>query len=262
MYATDAGLEEWIAERDLPDSLTFTDGGEGYVTRDVLNRYDGEIRYLDDQLGIFFQQLRSRRLLGRSVVAVVGDHGEGLNQHQWNRHGRVHEEQIHVPFLLHLPGGRGPHPARVDALVSTADVMPTVLPFVHGQLARRFAAQATGRDVFAPDYHERPLLALRMGKTGADDSDARSALVTPEWKLIHGRESGNQLFDRQSDPHELVDLAPERPDVVRALLEALAAEQERQARRAAGLGGAGEARAVDPELLRELEAIGYWGDSE
>ena len=51
--------------------------------------YDGEVRYVDDQLGRFFTALRDAGLWEETLVAVVSDHGEefmehgSLEGHQW-----------------------------------------------------------------------------------------------------------------------------------------------------------------------------------
>ena len=35
---------------------------------------------------------------------MVGDHGEGLGQHEQWHHGLVWDEQLHVPLIMRIPG--------------------------------------------------------------------------------------------------------------------------------------------------------------
>ena len=60
-----------------------------------------------------------------TIVAVVGDHGEGLGDHNWWTHGILYQEQIRVPMLIRVPGGK--KGMRVPSLVRTIDCMPTLL---------------------------------------------------------------------------------------------------------------------------------------
>jgi hypothetical protein len=70
-----------------------------------------------------------------------------------------------------------------------------------------------------------------------------------------------QLFDLAADPAEARNLAADRPDVIRRFTRRLA-ELEEEHRAAERLGQqleAADGTAVDPEILRQLEALGYLG---
>ena len=43
--------------------------------------YQGEISFADSQVGRVVQFLRDRKLLDRTVIVVIGDHGESLKDH-------------------------------------------------------------------------------------------------------------------------------------------------------------------------------------
>ena len=43
--------------------------------------YDGEVTFVDEQIDRLLQRLSARGLEGRTVVVVVGDHGESLGYH-------------------------------------------------------------------------------------------------------------------------------------------------------------------------------------
>src|SRR3990172_10542587 len=89
------------------------------------NRYDYEIAYMDSELGKFFDKVRS--LIGRSKLQVVllSDHGEGLGDHEFNRHAeRVYQEQLRVPMIW--SGDGIPKGEKVDTFVRTIDILPTL----------------------------------------------------------------------------------------------------------------------------------------
>jgi arylsulfatase A-like enzyme len=96
------------------------------MQRDI-NLYDGEINYLDTELGKLFEMLRERKLYDDLVIVIVSDHGEQFMEHGEVRHGRLlYNEEVHVPLMLRT--GRAEDRGRViDHTVSTVDILPTLL---------------------------------------------------------------------------------------------------------------------------------------
>ncbi len=91
--------------------------------------YDGEIAYADSALGSFLSYLKQHGWYENSLIVVVGDHGEGLGEHQEETHGIfLYDSTLHVPLILKLPGGNGGRV--VDSQVRTTDILPTVLEIV------------------------------------------------------------------------------------------------------------------------------------
>ena len=89
--------------------------------------YGDEITYMDKQIGRLLAELETLGIADRTLVVIVGDHGEGLNDHDEYLHGYfVYETVLHVPFILRDPrdtqAGR-----RIAALVRTVDLAPTIL---------------------------------------------------------------------------------------------------------------------------------------
>lgn len=66
--------------------------------------YQGEIAYVDAQLGRLVGELRARGLLDETILVVTADHGESFGEHADWLHGRtVYASEIHVPLLLRYP---------------------------------------------------------------------------------------------------------------------------------------------------------------
>lgn len=90
----------------------------------AMNRYDGEIAFLDNHLGRLFAFLKEAGLYDNAVILLVGDHGEQFMEHGHRGHGfKVHNEEVHVPLMFHM----GTAPRVVDFTVSTVDILPTIL---------------------------------------------------------------------------------------------------------------------------------------
>ncbi len=89
--------------------------------------YDGEVAYLDRQVGRLLDGIASRGLLDTTLVVLVADHGENLGEHGLlYRHVGLFDTTTHVPLLVRWPGP--PRPGRrFDGLVQTIDLFPTLL---------------------------------------------------------------------------------------------------------------------------------------
>jgi len=88
--------------------------------------YQGEIAYADNSLGYILKELDDEQILDRTVVVFTADHGDGLGEHGESTHSLfVYESTTRVPLLFTGPGV--PKGKRVDQLVRTIDIAPTVL---------------------------------------------------------------------------------------------------------------------------------------
>jgi arylsulfatase A-like enzyme len=93
--------------------------------------YDSEIQYLDSKIQDLFDILRKRNLFDKSLIILVGDHGElfgeqGLIGH----HFSLAEEILRVPLIVKWPDEMNPIEAdHSEAFVSLADVFNTIIGF-------------------------------------------------------------------------------------------------------------------------------------
>jgi arylsulfatase A-like enzyme len=86
----------------------------------VVDRYDGSIRYVDDEVGRLLEGLEED-----DIVIFFSDHGEEFWEHGGFEHGHtLYDEVIRVPLVVRAPGLA---PSRVEAPVSLLDLAPTVL---------------------------------------------------------------------------------------------------------------------------------------
>ena len=106
------GLIRAISDRDLEH---------------VVALYEGELAWIDVNVGRILAALDARGLASKTLVVVVSDHGEEFFDHGnlGHRHA-LYEESVRVPLLLRLPGTL-PAGATVAGPVSLTDVLPTVL---------------------------------------------------------------------------------------------------------------------------------------
>jgi arylsulfatase A-like enzyme len=87
--------------------------------------YDGEVRYVDGELGRILRMLDDRP---NTVVIISSDHGEEFFDHGGVDHGHtVYEELLRVPLIVKLPGSGSGY---VNMPVDLIDITPTVLDYL------------------------------------------------------------------------------------------------------------------------------------
>jgi arylsulfatase len=251
-------LDAHIAERGIPESLV-RPNKKTIRPRAAIDAYDNEIFYVDEQLGVLFDVLRSKGLWNDTVTVLVSDHGEGLGEHGMAGHGYVHREQIHVPMMIRVPGREH---QRVSAAVSLVDVMPTVLGLMGDEehaAWKPFLDQASGRDLLAAAAQHDAVVSQRSARERKDIGDSAFSLADRDWKYVHEPDVANRLFDWKSDSLELEDVSSKHASKATELRRALEARIDRyRARRAELLEGSEDVEEeMDPELLEKLRALGY-----
>jgi choline-sulfatase len=217
--------------------------------------YDGEVAFVDHLVGELVAWLEGAGLRDRTILVLVGDHGEGLGQHDESEHGLfVYDATIRVPFILNVPGARFAE-ARVEDQVSLVDVMPTLLDLVGahtpGEVQGRSALPRllgeepnVDRLVYTETYYPRHRYGWSELKSLRDQTLHYIAAPKPE------------LYDVRADPAEKNNLAALRAGTV----ERLQTELERLESRWTAEGSYAPPAELDADTRRRLEALGYVTD--
>lgn len=192
--------------------------------------YDGEIRFVDAQIGALWQALVDRGLDKNTVLVVTSDHGEAFGEHGKRYHGRqLYDESVRVPLIMvagDLPARRITTPvSTIDAAETVAHLLGLRPGFAHGARTHLPAWLGEGepeakRQVFVENlpHNDRPEQRLL-------------AVVEWPWKYIVNLGRGSEeLYDLAADPHEKTNLARKQRAVTRRLG---AAAREEMARRQA-----------------------------
>ncbi len=186
------------------------------------NPYDGEIAGVDAQLGRLLDALDARGAAARTIVTVLGDHGESLGEHGEDTHGLLlYESTLRVPWLVRAPGALAAGRV-VSAPVSLADVTPTVLALLGVPGGER---ALDGRDASAPPREDEARTARRIySETEYPRTYGWAGIAAlREGTRKYIRAPRPELYDLDRDPRELHDLVaggralPEFEDALAAL---------------------------------------------
>jgi arylsulfatase A-like enzyme len=89
--------------------------------------YYAHISALDSCIGVLQKAITDTGIERNTIFIFTSDHGAMVRSHGYSNKQRPYEESINVPFLIHYPGLLGEDERVDDMLVTTPDIMPTLL---------------------------------------------------------------------------------------------------------------------------------------
>ncbi|WP_435063657.1 sulfatase family protein [Halobaculum sp. EA56] len=215
--------EDWYTERDYEVGVA-----RWYA------RYDACVTEADTKIGRLIDGLRDRGALDETLVVVMSDHGESLEEHGLLfAHTGLHEPVVNIPLLIRVPGSAG---RELSKLVQTIDIAPTVADVFglstdelgfHGQSLLPLL-----RDSHDEEWQDREALLLEEA-----NSQRRRGLVTKDRKYIFAIEGSQhpdkvtcrycgephwpleELYHLDADPDERNDLSDRHPQEAQELRE-------------------------------------------
>ena len=219
--------------------------------RAVRERYIKEVEYVDRQIGHLLGVLMERGLLENTLVIFASDHGEGLGDHNHIGHiSQLYDSLIHVPLIIAYPGHLQAGLV-VEEPVALIDVLPTVVELLDLDFPGAMSGRSLVPALKGGTLEAAPVVAVTYRPEAYSE---KRALIADGFKYIHSwhdSDDWEELYDLDSDPGELRDLAsenPERLNLMRAFLESR-------------LQAGDEAEIVEAELSEEeierLRALGY-----
>lgn len=237
---------------------------------DMKGSYDGEIRYMDDQLKEFYQHLKDLGLMDRLTTAVVGDHGEAFGEHKVFEHAfHLWDEVVRTPLIVHSP--RIKKYGIYNGLTSHVDVAPTLLKLAGIKIPSGIQGHSLVQDTGEVPPPPTRMVISEVQMYGIH----RVSLRNYERKLVHhspldesefynyysdvrvypsltlGTEK-RELYDLVKDPYEHKDIY--------ATDKTSAVPLERALERYLITGGLDEdlpPPKPSDEVLRDLKALGY-----
>jgi choline-sulfatase len=219
--------------------------------------YAAATSYVDEKLGTLLAALDATGMRDDTIVIFCSDHGDMLGERGLWYKMTFFEDSARVPLVVHAPERFSP--ARVPQNVSLVDLLPTLVELT-----------TADEGPAAPDRPDGTSLVplLEGHPAGWQDTVASEYLAEGTYspcvmlrrgslKYVHCPDDPDQLYDLESDPDELVNLAEQRQEAVAelaaevkrrwdlaALREQVVASQQRRLVVARALA-AGEATAWD-----------------
>ena len=170
----------------------------------AISRYWGAVTMIDAEIARLIAALRAAGHYDDTLIVFTTDHGESIGIHggAFDKGGMAYEELYNIPLIVKLPGSAGAGSTR-DHLVSLIDLAPTFAELAGSAMTRTDGQSllpilqdpaAPGRDyLVGEDWGHRIPFASRIVWSG-------------RYKYVFNAAGLDELYDRQSDPHEMHNL--------------------------------------------------------
>ena len=199
----------------------------GDLGREAVQAYRASVSFVDAQAGIVLDALDRLGLRDNTIVVFTSDHGYHLGEHGLWQKRSLFEESARVPLVIAAPGGR--IGAVATHTVELVDVCPTLcdlagVPLPAGVDGRSLAPLVRADVVDREQFADRPACTeVQLGKfNGVSLRSGRWRYTS--WDGPQGN-AGRQLYDHDTDPCELSNLAAEPAHA--ATVKSLDAEMRR-----------------------------------
>jgi len=194
-----------------PDSIELRPNvppSEEATARADAQKYYGLITNLDDNVGRLMEALEDLGVEDNTIVAFTADHGEMLGSHGYYAKNRPLDESSHIPLIIRYPK-KIPAGTRVDSLVSSADVVPTLLSLCGAPIpAGVQGIDLTGLINGGGGGHPQNSIYMEgMMKTTNSWRAVRKDNYMYSVNVNAGNTSQYYLFDMNGDPYQMSNLA-------------------------------------------------------
>lgn len=232
--------------------------------------YDAEVAYQDHYLGMLFEVINSRANCENTLTIIVGDHGDGLGEHNCVGHAFVaYEELIHVPLVVHWPAHISANEV-AEKPVSTRRVYHTMLQAagINDPQSLSLLNVLSGNDVengtaFSEIYPPLNFIdVLKKRHPALIDTfrclAMRRAVIRDGFKLIDIDDQPEELFDRVKDPDELINILTKQAAQMLSMQTDIINFVENIEEQQMAVKAMGETFEVqDERLLQQLRGLGY-----
>jgi iduronate 2-sulfatase len=200
------------------------------TARTLIHGYHAAVSYVDAQIGLVLDALKTSDVAQNTIVVVWGDHGWHLGDHgMWCKHTN-YEQATRIPLLIAAPGVP---PSASAAPIENVDLYPTLAALAGLSAPAGLDGVDQGpalRGGPAPRDHIIHVYP-RGERLGRAIRTARYRLI--EWKRIGAPADTAEfeLYDYQEDPDETRNLARQRPEALAMMRAILARHPEAAPRR-------------------------------
>ncbi len=201
-----------IPNNKLPHFLVNNEPG-GYYTVDAdyfVSQYDGEIRFIDNEIGKIIEFLENHDLMKNTIIAISSDHGESFAEHGlYFQHEYLYDDQLKIPLVLYNP--KFPSQKKIAKQVQGVDLYPTIMEFLNLPYKKEELDGKSFNNLIAQKPYEE-----RIAYSESIDYNSFS-LRTNDWKYIFNSNGSQEIYDLVKDPEEEENLLIRKKDAMNLL---------------------------------------------
>ncbi|NKB50774.1 MAG: choline-sulfatase [Rhizobiaceae bacterium] len=184
-------------------------GFEEADVRRARRAYYGSISYLDELIGNILAALKSTGMDRNTAIIFTSDHGEMLGERGMWFKKHFFEPSLRIPLLMYAPWIK---PQRVSEFASLVDLLPTFNGLAQGSVWEAEVEPLEGDDLTAllDRGNPEPSRAIHAEYLAEATLAPIFMIRRGRYKFVSSSKDPALLFDVETDPDELTNLAGEQ----------------------------------------------------
>ncbi|MFR9502893.1 MAG: sulfatase-like hydrolase/transferase [Rikenellaceae bacterium] len=171
---------------------------------EALKQYLGMVKHIDDNVGRMISFLEENGLMENTIVVFTSDHGDMFFEHSRMNKGVPYEASARVPFVISYPD-KIPAGKVISTSYVNTDFTPTMLALMGIESDVYFHGEDTSKDLTSKKKSvDKPRFVYFRAVGGS-----WASAVEGQYKLVLDRKDVPYLFDLESDPFEVNNIAEE-----------------------------------------------------
>lgn len=189
--------------------------------------YYGLVSLVDNAYGRVLRALEESGQADNTIIVYTSDHGDMLGDHGLMQKSVFYEGATHIPLMIHVPW-LSRRQVMMDQPISLVDLMPTLLDLLNVEVPTNIDGRSRAGALRDPSSWRPEDTVVEWHAVQDHSMDGRSIRTTDNWKLNLYQGDTPELYDLNTDPGELRNLAHggAQRDQVRRLADRLFAWQK------------------------------------
>ncbi len=224
------------------------------------NRYDETVLYIDDQVKLLSERLKSTASFKDSMIVFTSDHGQEFFDHGFTGHGySLYDELLHVPLMIIRPdviprGKRFPYPVQSIDLLPTLGALADESDTTEELLSHQMMGRNISEELTKSSEPKEPLIISEEVRNRLYSINFKNMkYISKRGKCLNS----DLLFNLKKDPGEKTDIIMSRE--YSGLINSFKShiQKHRELVQDYQSGRERKERATDSELEENLVRLGY-----
>jgi len=202
---------------------------EEKTARNIMASYYAAVSEMDEQVGRVIQACKDAGIYENTIFIYTSDHGENMYNHSLLQKHCMFETSVKIPLILSY-SKELPQKQACKSLVSSLDILPTIIELANLEQPSTFIGTSLVKAISGSSDAERCVFAEFHEGNGNYKMFPQASTIPmrmcryKNYKYVYTHGFIEQLYDLDSDPGELNNLALSNSEQFETIIQKLRAE--------------------------------------